>query len=63
MSGEDGLKTQGLIGQEETVVTRWNADLTAAQKRDVRSYAPDSVVVFNRPSVATSPATESVHDQ
>ena len=46
----DGLKTQGLIGQEETAVTALERlDLTDAQKRDARSYAPDSIVVFNRP--------------
>jgi ATP-dependent exoDNAse (exonuclease V) alpha subunit len=46
----DGLKAQGLVGQEETTVTALERlDLTDAQKRDARSYAPDSVVVFNRP--------------
>jgi len=39
-----------LVGQEETTVTALERlDLTDAQKRDARSYAPDSVVVFNRP--------------
>jgi hypothetical protein len=46
----DGLKAQGLVGQEETPVTALERlDLTDAQKRDARSYAPDSVVMFNRP--------------
>jgi hypothetical protein len=45
-----GLNTQGLVGQEETPLTALERlDLTDAQKRDARSYAPDSVVVFNRP--------------
>ena len=44
-----GLKAQGLVGQDETTVTALERlDLTDAQKRDARSYAPDSVVVFNR---------------
>jgi ATP-dependent exoDNAse (exonuclease V) alpha subunit len=46
----DGLKAQGLVGKEEIAVTALERlDLTDAQKRDARSYAPDSVVVFNRP--------------
>ena len=46
----DGLKAKGLVGQEETTVTALERlDLTDAQKRDARSYTPDSVVVFNRP--------------
>jgi conjugative relaxase-like TrwC/TraI family protein len=46
----DGLKAKGLVGQEEITVTALERlDLTDAQKRDARSYTPDSVVVFNRP--------------
>ena len=43
------LKREGLIGEKETVVPALvPVDLTDAQKRDVRSYAPDTVLVFNR---------------
>ena len=43
------LKQDKLIGESETTVTAFQpVDLTAAQKRDVRSYAPDTVLVFNR---------------
>ena len=43
------LKQDKLIGEAETKVTAFQpVDLTAAQKRDVRSYAPDTVLVFNR---------------
>jgi len=46
-----GLKTQKLIGNDETTVTALTRqDLTDAQKRDKRSYQPDSVLVFNRPT-------------
>jgi hypothetical protein len=44
------LKAQGLIGTEETTVAALaRLDLTDAQKRDARSYSPDTVIVFNRP--------------
>jgi ATP-dependent exoDNAse (exonuclease V) alpha subunit len=43
------LKQNKLIGEAETAVTAFQpVDLTAAQKRDARSYAPDTVLVFNR---------------
>jgi len=43
------LKQDKLIGEAETTVTAFQpVDLTAAQKRDARSYAPDTVLVFNR---------------
>jgi conjugative relaxase-like TrwC/TraI family protein len=43
------LKQEKLIGEAETTVTAYQpVDLTAAQKRDTRSYAPDTVLVFNR---------------
>jgi hypothetical protein len=43
------LKQDKLIGEAETIVTAFQpVDLTAAQKRDTRSYAPDTVLVFNR---------------
>jgi ATP-dependent exoDNAse (exonuclease V) alpha subunit len=43
------LKRAGLIGAEEHAITALEAvDLTDAQKRDARSYEPDSVLVFNR---------------
>ena len=43
------LKQDKLIGESETTVTAFQpVDLTDAQKRDVRSYAPDTVLVFNR---------------
>jgi hypothetical protein len=45
----NGLKSQKLIGETETVVTALERqDLTDAQKRDKRFYNPDSVLVFNR---------------
>jgi hypothetical protein len=44
----DRLKAHGLVGQEETAVTALERlDLMDAQKRDARSYTPDSVVVIN----------------
>ena len=43
------LQQDKLVGEAETTVTALQqVDLTAAQKRDVRSYAPDTVLVFNR---------------
>ncbi len=43
------LKQDKLIGEAETMVTALQpVDLTAAQKRDVHSYTPDTVLVFNR---------------
>ena len=43
------LKREGLIGETETVVRALlPVDLTDAQKRDSRSYSPDTVLVFNR---------------
>ena len=43
------LKRKGLIGEAETMVTALQpVDLTDAQKRDARSYSPDTVLVFNR---------------
>lgn len=43
------LKAEKRIGEAETAVTTFQpVDLTDAQKREVRSYAPDSVLVFNR---------------
>ena len=48
-SVRDALKQAGLIGAEEHAITSLEAvDLTDAQKRDARSYEPDSVLVFNR---------------
>jgi hypothetical protein len=36
-------------GEAETMVTALQpVDLTDAQKRDARSYSPDTVLVFNR---------------
>jgi hypothetical protein len=44
-------EAQKLIGNNETTVTALERqDLTDAQKRDKRSYQPDSVLVFNRPT-------------
>ncbi len=46
----EGLKAQGFIGQQEkSVVALERLDLTEAQKRDARSYAENTVVVFNCP--------------
>ncbi len=43
------LKQDKLIGEAETTVTALQpVDMTNAQKRDVRSYASDTVLVFNR---------------
>ncbi len=43
------LKIEELVGDVETDVTAFQpVDLTAAQKRDTRSYTPESVLVFNR---------------
>jgi ATP-dependent exoDNAse (exonuclease V) alpha subunit len=43
------LKSEKRIGTDETAVTAFlPVDLTNAQKRDARSFAPDSVLVFNR---------------
>ncbi|MGA2869956.1 MAG: AAA family ATPase, partial [Verrucomicrobiota bacterium] len=43
------LKTEKRIAGDETSVTAFlPVDLTDAQKREARSYAPDSVLVFNR---------------
>jgi conjugative relaxase-like TrwC/TraI family protein len=43
------LKQDRLIGESETTVTAFQpVDLTDAQKRDARSYTPDTVLVFNR---------------
>jgi conjugative relaxase-like TrwC/TraI family protein len=43
------LKRENCLGNSESAVTAFlPVDLTVAQKRDARSYAPDSVLVFNR---------------
>jgi conjugative relaxase-like TrwC/TraI family protein len=43
------LKRENRLGHDESVITAFlPVDLTVAQKRDTRSYAPDSVLVFNR---------------
>ncbi len=43
------LKNEKLIGEAETTVTAFQpVDLTDAQKRDVRSYDANTVLVFNR---------------
>ncbi|MFZ0826934.1 MAG: MobF family relaxase [Verrucomicrobiia bacterium] len=43
------LKQDKLIGESETMVAALQpVDLTNAQKRDVRSYVSDTVLVFNR---------------
>ena len=43
------LKQDKLIGEAETTVTAFQpVDLTEAQKRDVRSYDANTVLVFNR---------------
>ena len=43
------LKIDKLVGDVETDVTTFQpVDLTTAQKRDTRSYTPESVLVFNR---------------
>jgi conjugative relaxase-like TrwC/TraI family protein len=43
------LKNEKRIGCDETTVTAFlPVDLTGAQKREARAYAPDSVLVFNR---------------
>lgn len=43
------LKTKGRLGATETSVTALEqVDLTDAQKRDLRFYTPESVLVFNR---------------
>ena len=42
------LKRENRLGNDESVVTAFlPVDLTLAQKRDARSYAPESVLVFN----------------
>jgi conjugative relaxase-like TrwC/TraI family protein len=44
-----GLKSKGLIGQDDSTVTALNRlDLTDAQKRDQRFYPDGAVIVFNR---------------
>ncbi len=46
----EGLKAQGLIGRDDmSVLALERLDLTDAQKRDSRSFAPDAVIMFNRP--------------
>jgi ATP-dependent exoDNAse (exonuclease V) alpha subunit len=46
----NSLKSHGLIGQNETVVTALERlDLTDAQKQDKRFYDQNTVLVFNRP--------------
>ena len=48
-SVRDALKRAGLIGAQEHAITALEAvDLTDAQKRDARSYKPESVLIFNR---------------
>jgi len=43
------LKNEKRIGETETTVSAFQSlDLTDAQKRDARSYSPDTVLVFNR---------------
>jgi hypothetical protein len=43
------LKIEKLVGDVETDVTTFQpVDLTTAQKRDARSYTPETVLVFNR---------------
>jgi len=43
------LKNEKLVGETETTITAFQpVDLTDAQKRDTRSYTPDTVLVFNR---------------
>jgi conjugative relaxase-like TrwC/TraI family protein len=43
------LKAEKRIGSDETVIAALlPVDLTGAQKRDARSYTPDTVLVFNR---------------
>lgn len=45
----DGLRESGVIGKQDVTVTAYEkVDLTNAQKRDLRFYEPDSVLVFNR---------------
>jgi conjugative relaxase-like TrwC/TraI family protein len=45
----DGLKSRGLIGQNEVAVTVLEKlDLTDAQKRDERFYSEKSVLIFNQ---------------
>lgn len=47
-----GLKSQKLIGEADIIVTALErTDLTDAQKRDKRFYQPESVLVFNRPTI------------
>ena len=47
------LKSRGLIGADERVVTALEpVDLTSAQKRDRRFYNEDTVVVLNRDTAA-----------
>lgn len=44
-----GLKSKGLIGQDDTTMTALNRlDLTDAQKRDKRFYPDNAAIVFNR---------------
>ncbi|HKW31348.1 MAG TPA: MobF family relaxase [Verrucomicrobiae bacterium] len=43
------LKRDKVIGESEILVTAFQpVDMTNAQKRDARSYTPDTVLVFNR---------------
>jgi conjugative relaxase-like TrwC/TraI family protein len=50
------LKNKGLIGANDvTIQTLERVDLTNAQKRDARFYAPDAVIVFNQ-KVRQAPA-------
>ncbi len=45
----DGLRESGMIGKQDVTVAAYEKlDLTNAQKRDLRFYEPDSVLVFNR---------------
>ncbi|MCI0538012.1 MAG: hypothetical protein L0Z50_22580 [Verrucomicrobiales bacterium] len=45
----DGLRELGMIGKQDVTVTSYEkVDLTNAQKRDLRFYEPESVLIFNR---------------
>lgn len=53
-----GLKSRGLIGQTDVIVTVLEKlDLTGAQKRDARYYSENSVVVFNQNAAGCKPGT------
>jgi conjugative relaxase-like TrwC/TraI family protein len=54
-----GLKAKGIIGLDDTLVPILEKiDLTNAQKRDARSYSPETLVVFNQKVRSAEPGAK-----